>query len=298
MALPISDPVKVQDDVIYVTKLGPIAAIQPPFDVQMGAERVRVNGLSASAAKPALLGVVRGINGTTVSAHNKGTLVHYSGTPTRTIPAIPPAPYTLAYYQTDDLAKEVDDLAKSTPFDYFEEHSWAGDPDSDPTITHKLRLGYPRLGRRRHDLAFIIGDNVMVQPDVAYDGDSFASEVLTLGAGEGAKMIRGSYAKTTSRLRRVAVVKDATIRSADAALQRSQRELTYRLGLGDVAQISVRDHPNAPVGSWAMGDEVLLQGDAGWAGDLNLWVRVVGQTLTPDDMTVATLNVIRTDKVE
>jgi len=298
VSLPITDQVTDTDTVIYVTKLAQLVAAQTPFNVQVGSETITVNGLATGGAKPALLGLTRGVNGTKAAIHAKGDTVKYAGTPTRTIAAVEPAPYTLAWYQTDDLAKEIDDLAKATPFDYFEEHAWAGDPDNDPTITHRLRLGYPRLGRRRLDLAFVIGDNVMVQPDVAYDGDSYASEVMTLGAGEGSKMVRGSYAKTTSRLRRVAVVKDQGIRTVDAANKRSQRELAFRLGLGDVAQISVRDHPNAPVGSWAMGDEVLLQGDAGWAGDLNLWVRVVGQTLTPDDMSVATLNVIRTDKVE
>ena len=209
-------------------------------------------------------------------------------------------PYKLTWYQTADLSKEVADLAKSTPFDFFEEHSWASDPDESAEIKHRLRLGFPRLGRRRTDLAFIIGDNVMVRPDVEYGSgqDDFASEIMTLGAGEGAAMIRGYAARTTTRLRRVTVVKDTTLRSKSVADKRAQSELNLRLGLGDVTQLSVRDHANARVGSWAMGDEILLQGDGGWAGDINLWVRVVGQTLSPDNMSVATLTVVRTDKVD
>lgn len=204
-------------------------------------------------------------------------------------------PYTLGWWKTDDLAEDFTELATSTPFDFAERHAWNGPGSGD--IEHRLMLGYPALGRRRHDLRFAVGENIRVLPTVQVPGDEYASEVLMLGSGEGKKMLRAHAPGTTKgRLRRVAVVDDKSLdsqRKVDAA---AAAEAAWRTGDEDVATVVVADHPNAPLASWASGDEIHLVGDGlPWAGDLDLWVRVLSTTYARDAGT-ATLTVTRAER--
>lgn len=203
-------------------------------------------------------------------------------------------PYRLNWYSTHDLGQEFDNLAEETPFDYEEVHSWSGE-----TIRHHIRLGYPTLGRRRHDLRFVVGENVAVVPTVELSGDDYASEVVFLGAGEGASMVRyTAYYGVPARLRRVAVVQDKSVTTLQRAMALANSELRIRSsGIEDVSQVVVRDHPNAPLHSWQMGDEILIQGSGtGWAGDLSLWVRVLEDTFDTTGSGTATLTVSRVER--
>lgn len=164
-------------------------------------------------------------------------------------------------------------------------------------LSHFLRLGYPTLGRRLDDLRFVIGENVAEIPAVDFEGDDYADEVMVLGAGEGRKMIRATAVKPSGRLRRVAVVADKSQRSAASATSAASAEVAYRVGLPDVSDIAVRDHPHAPIGSWTVGDEIFLEGEAGWAGDIGLWVRIIEYSISPDTSDTARLTVVRTDKL-
>jgi len=201
-------------------------------------------------------------------------------------------PYKLNWWDTDDLAGEVDSLAEYTPFDYRMEHAWDGE-----RIAHRLRLGYPSLGRRRHDLRFVVGENVVEVPKVSFSGDDYASEVLLLGAGEGRKMTRGRAQRSTDRLRRVAVITDGSLSSRKRADAAAEADLRWRRGETDLSQIVVRNHPHARVGSYVVGDDIFVQGMAGWGGDVGLWVRVIEIAVSPGESDDSTLTVIRSDKV-
>ena len=201
-------------------------------------------------------------------------------------------PYVLAWYQTFDLGGELDELAANTPFDYRMSHYWEGE-----TVGHTLLFGYPRLGRRRPDLRFMVGENVSVPPPIDYDGDDYADTVVVLGAGEGRKMVRGIATNMdTHRLRRTKVVEDKTIRSRAAAERLAESLLRRYTGELDIAQIRVRDHPHAPLGSYAVGDEIQVQTADGWTSDTALWVRILAITIEPQTG-VATLETIRANKV-
>lgn len=184
---------------------------------------------------------------------------------------------------------EFDKLAEFTPFDFRTEHAWVGDGD----ISHRLRLGYPSLGRRRPDLRLVIGENVAEVPDVDIDGEDYASEVLMLGAGEGRDMIRATASATTHRLRRAATETDKSLRGTGAARAAAEREVAARTGRRTVHDLAlIASHPNAPLGSFELGDELRLIGSAGWAGEVDLWVRVVEQTISPESSDVMSLRVI------
>ena len=64
----------------------------------------------------------------------------------------------------------------------------------------------------------------------------------------------------------------------------------------DISALEVRDHPQAPIGSYDVGDEIRVQGDTGWA-DIDLWMRVTAIGISPEAGDAASLSLIRSDKV-
>jgi len=200
-------------------------------------------------------------------------------------------PHKLNYWDTTDLGAEAVRLAAETPFDFYETHAWSGEQ-----VAHRIRLGYPRLGRRRKDLSFVVGVNIFTPPPVDWEGDDYASEVVVLGAGQGRKMIRGTASRQTTRLRRVAVVQRKDLRTKASANLAAASEVAARLGDADISEVVVSDHPNAPLGSYELGDEILVQTRRGWSQELRLWVRILAMTIDPlTDETV--LQVARVEKV-
>jgi len=200
-------------------------------------------------------------------------------------------PVKLNWYETHDLGGVIDSLAADTPFDYHEYHQWSGDE-----ITHHLEFGYPRLGKRRRDLRFVIGENINVLPEVAEDVDQWADTVLALGAGEGAAMKHALVADPKSdQLRRVAVVEDKRANSEAKVMRLAHRHLSRYKGLDDITEVVVSDHPHARLGSWEIGDEILVQGETGWK-DIEIWCRVVASTMSPDDSDSAVLTLLRQGK--
>ena len=190
-------------------------------------------------------------------------------------------PYVLAWYQTDDCGKEIDDLAEFTPFDYRMEHEWSGD-----TFTSFLRFGYPKIGVRRNGLRFVVGENIIDMPGLERAGDDYANEVLVLGSGEATKMRRGTAKRAPDRLRRVAVVADKSKRSNAAAAKLAENELKNRLGDPDITEITVMDHPNARFNTWSLGDEILVTTPDGWLKPMRLWCRVVSEQWNCDEDTL------------
>lgn len=200
-------------------------------------------------------------------------------------------PYTLQWWKDHDLGKAFEDLALNTPFDYLMTHSWDGE-----AIRHHLRLGYPVIGQRRQDLTFEVGVNVFDSPTIDYDGDAYASEVIVLGAGEGRKIIRGGDARDTGRLHRAVVVQDKTLLRDGDADRLASRELAFRLGDADFDQIVVKEHPNAPLGSFAPGDEIEVRQRPEWSAPFSLWVRILAVETEPE-LNQATLTVARVEKL-
>lgn len=201
-------------------------------------------------------------------------------------------PFILGWWESHDLGKILDDLAVQTPFDYVLEHAWDGEK-----IVHRMRIGFPAIGRRRTDLRFVMGENIFQQPpDIDYEGEDFADEVLMLGAGEGRKMIRGIQGRPHSgRLRRLAVVEDKTLTSHEAAERAARDELSWRLGDPDYTSLIVSDHPSAPHGSYGPGDEIQVRTPEGWHKGLDLWVRILSISIDPQSG-LETLSVTRSEK--
>lgn len=200
-------------------------------------------------------------------------------------------PVMLNWYSTDDLGRVIDDFAASTPFDYHEKHYWNGE-----NIAHFLDFGYPRLGRRRDDLRFALGENVFTMPQVREDGEEYANQIMALGAGEGRDMLRSLVGKRDGGIRRVKVVTDKSLRQVPLLTTYARGMLSRAQAPYDVSDLEIRDHPHAAISAITPGDEILLFGDTGWA-KVNMWLRVLSITRRPEEGTAATLSVMRTDKV-
>lgn len=182
-------------------------------------------------------------------------------------------PFRLARWDTEDLGKVLDDLATDTPFQYMERSWWDGEE-----LRHRLQLGYPAIGVRRPNATFEIGINVTANP--VLDESDFASEVLVTGAGEGRKKVSTHLTRKSDRMRRVQVVADSSLRSKKTATNAARPILDGLRGGWLIDSLDVIDHGLAPFGTFDVGDEIRVAGDAGWV-DVDMWVRVLEMTVVP-----------------
>ncbi|WP_424216989.1 hypothetical protein ACN20G_33385 (plasmid) [Streptomyces sp. BI20] len=206
----------------------------------------------------------------------------------------PAEPYRSDWWEMPVLGDIVDDMVKVE-----------GGPEwTEDTVWEKgvprgrIRLGWPRLGTRRTDIAFTTGVNVISAPPQSHDGDEFAQVVIALGAGEGRARRRAVDAVRDGRLRLESVLEVPGERGEDRLAARARTERLARQILGEITDIDVIDHPAAPVGSWQVGDDVPVRVDGGW-GQYAGWCRITGWTIRPPrgkDPEQITLHLRRSDR--
>lgn len=92
------------------------------------------------------------------------------------------------------------------------------------------------------------------------------------------------------------MVSDPTYRRQIGLDRFARRELAARSGVDLIDEITLRDHPHAPVGSLELGDEIYLEGRTGWR-ELDFWARVVGISIKPDQGDAQVLSVQRSDTI-
>ncbi len=198
--------------------------------------------------------------------------------------------YKMLWWETPDAGDKIKSLASETPFDYDETHSWNSDKTN---ITHRINVRYPRAGRRRDDLKFIQGDNITSIPDPKSNGDSFANAAFVTGAGEGKAMKQTSSSINDGRLRRVDVISAKNVKNDSTLRALARDDLLKAQAHITIEQIDVRNHPNAAIGSWALGDDILVEADLPFIGRVALWHRIIGWSLTSDS--TARLKLARSD---
>lgn len=200
-------------------------------------------------------------------------------------------PYVLQWWEAPDVGSEIDSLCDEARIEFRETHRWVGDTEE---IEHRIEYAYPRLGRRRDDLSFIAGENITEPVTPTRSGDDYANAVLGIGAGEGETATRVSVpGDDDGRLRRVSVYTDKGVRSKHRLTTLSRRELARLSRTLEIDSVTVRDHPNAPIGSWDLGDDVLIEAEVPWLGSVSLWCRITGWSLL--DEVTASLELSRSD---
>jgi len=196
-------------------------------------------------------------------------------------------------WSTHDLGKEIDTFATEAPFDWIIDHQWNS---ARTEIEHRMRFGVPRLGRRRHDLRFAVGENIVEVPEETVDGDEWFSEYLVLGAGEGSEMIRALEDIPHDRLRRVGVHSDRSLKTKKAALSAAEQLLKLNYEDGEMQEIMVIDHDHARIGTYSVGDEIAVRSIPGWLPEDVVWYRILGITIEPETG-LSRLSIVRSEKV-
>ena len=202
--------------------------------------------------------------------------------------------YLSLWAGTLDLDKERTQLAEIGGYEWSVGHRW--DDSSHDEIVHEIEYGYPKIGARRSDLRFVVGENIIDNIPATDDGDEYASHVVVLGSGQGRKMIQPYDSRPTKRLGRWKVITDKSIGKDQIAKERVLAELKALSGELDITEIEVWDHDNAPVGTYSAGDEILIQSGVGWADFGDLWVRILGIIHHPEKNT-STLQIRRSEKI-
>lgn len=190
-------------------------------------------------------------------------------------------PYVLQWWNDTDVGSEIANLAKNTPIDMAESWEWTADHLG---VKQHLRLGYPRLGTRRKDLRFAEDENLLAAVLLRETPDLYASEILFRGAGEGRDGIRAQSGKPDpKRIRRYKTINDKTVTDKIRAQANADTEYLRRTALLTITEITIdATHPNAPMGSFSLGDDILVQCWIPYIGDVQLWHRIVSFTWRPD----------------
>lgn len=195
-----------------------------------------------------------------------------------------------------DSGDVINSIARDIPLDMLEEVSW----NEDRTALNKvIRLGYPYLGYLQENLAFVLGENIIsaecaeeleIEPvsDIIIrswlPGKTYSSQLNleTFSEENGYEL-----ANPMKRFRRVMMEEDAHIDSVERAEAWAKRRLTRRNIPKSFQKIIVDwNHPNAPVGSFWVGDTIYVEGkNYPWKGDIAGWHRVMSMTFK-DDATI------------
>ncbi|MGA5670085.1 hypothetical protein ACPCTG_31965 [Streptomyces pseudogriseolus] len=191
----------------------------------------------------------------------------------------PAEPWNSYWYETPNLGDHLDDLV-----------SEEGAPQytntcrylTNGSIEKRLKLGYPRLGARRTDISFTTGVNIIDAPPVHYAGDEYANVIIGTGSGEGTATRRVETPSRDGGLRLEHVLALPTVNGIDVLGKRAAAELKRRRVMGQVESITVRDHPNAPLGSWQIGDDVHVTVNNQWVS-WSGWARVIADSYRPSE---------------
>lgn len=182
------------------------------------------------------------------------------------------------WYDTKSLGDQVDELVadQGTP-EYTCTTSWNA---SKTDVVKRIKLGWPRLGARRRDIEFSSGVNIVEDPEKVISGDDYAQVVIGTGAGDGSAKLRQISAVRNGRLRLEAVAAWPEINGSDVLKARTEWERAWRQTLGAVEQVTLRDTPAAPFGSWQVGDDVYTRVHNDWTSFTG-WCRVTGWRIRP-----------------
>jgi hypothetical protein len=199
--------------------------------------------------------------------------------------------FALDWWNSTDVGQEIASILSDTVCDWWEQHTWTD--SGKQGVRHALHFGVPRIGIRQATLRFAEGENIISPVQTSRDGTSYASEVVGLGSGQGSAQIRAQVASPNGRLRRVFVYTDQTIRSTGRMQSRAQKILASRIAIDTPAQVVVRNHPNAPFGSFRPGDDILITQAQGWR-NAQTWARITQIQQDPTS-NVITLTCARSD---
>ena len=180
-----------------------------------------------------------------------------------------------------DCLEEITSLCRDVPIDYYEKSEW----NSNRTAINKtLQLAYPRGGVQQNNIMFRQRENVLGMTPAGEMDMDYVSDVIVKGWFPG-KMYSSTLSNAdTSRYRRVVKDEDALINSRERTAVWARRKLALRQVPQHWASIVVdMYHPNAPFGTFDVGDDILISGEMPMVGRTSQWHRIL--TMQPNDAT-------------
>ena len=200
-------------------------------------------------------------------------------------------PFSLYWYNSTDCGQEITSIQQEGVFDFRETHTWNSDRSG---VIHRLTFGVPRIGVRQFGLRFAEGENIVQSATITRDGTLFATEVIGLGAGTGSAEVRATASNaSTGRLRRSSVYTDQTVQTTARMATKAGRQLTAMQNIDAVTSIVVKNHPSAPFGSFAPGDDIAVTLCTGWRNTV-IWSRITSMQQNPQT-DLMTLTLARSD---
>lgn len=188
-------------------------------------------------------------------------------------------PWHSYWYEAPTLGDQIDDLVGEAGAPQYSCHT---EYQTNGTVKRRILLGYPRLGARRRDISFSTGVNIVEPPKPSYSGDDFATTIIATGSGEGTATRFCVDSVRDGGLRMESVLQLPTINGTDTLGRRAAAERRRRQIMGEIDSITIRDHPNAPLGSWQIGDDVFVSVRNDWA-DWSGWCRIIAESYRPSD---------------
>lgn len=166
-----------------------------------------------------------------------------------------------------DCGDYINRLARDIPFDYWEEATWAG---GSAPIEKKIRLAYPAGGIDQEDLIFRTGQNIVAATPKQESEVEWVSDVTINGYFPGKVYSSTLSNADPDRYRRVMDEIDLNIDSNERAAAWAKRRLTRRQFPHQFESIVIDPyHPNAPFGSYNVGDIIRIAAPNYWVGDVD-----------------------------
>ncbi|MFG2408740.1 hypothetical protein ACGFR8_31240 [Streptomyces brevispora] len=200
-------------------------------------------------------------------------------------------PWNLLWWENPDCGAVITDVMNLAKADYTESHRWDGTKEK---MLHHIDLGNKRLGRARTDLRFAEGENIIAKATPQGPGDFYANQVYVLGKGVGQKTARARVVIDDKRLRRARVISRKSTANLKTLTSYGQTERAKHSARLVVPSIAIRQHLNAGLGSWALGDRILVQVEVPWIGEMAIWHRIIAEEIDPAEG-VAVLSLTRSD---
>lgn len=173
-----------------------------------------------------------------------------------------------------DCGDYLEALARDIPIDYWERSSW----NEDYSAIHKsIELAYPHGGINQVGLRFALNENIIdAQPKTAAEME-WASGIVIHGWFP-AKMYDNEFINSDpDRYRKVVKEDDVHIDSRERSAAWAHRQLSRRQVPYMWESITIDPyHPNAPLGTWDVGDTILVQGRMPWHGRVKQEHRIIG----------------------
>lgn len=166
-----------------------------------------------------------------------------------------------------DCGDYIDAMARDIPFDYAERSQWNHDRTD---VVKKIELGYPRLGLIQTQLAFVLNENVLAAKPHTETQMDWISDIGVTGFFPGFEYSSELANADPNRLRRYLDERNANLDSNERTAAWGHKLLARRQTPAYWETIIVdMHHPNAPFGTFDVGDTITVSGAMPWIGEVS-----------------------------